>query len=134
MFVPSERNAEMTINSAPSQYGCVLSSSKMDVLLTPVLGPGLASCKLERWYELDWRKRMIERQKERVQLDFAPEALQRLDDIKQKTGATTRAEVVRNALRVYEWLVNEVDPDSTIKVVNKSNEATDILKVKLLIK
>jgi metal-responsive CopG/Arc/MetJ family transcriptional regulator len=77
---------------------------------------------------------MTERQKERVQFDFAPEALQRLDGIKLKTGATTRAEVVRNALRVYEWLVNEIDPDSTIKVVNKSNETTDMLKVKLLLK
>lgn len=77
---------------------------------------------------------MPEKENSRVQFDFAPEALQRLDDIKKKTGATTRAEVVRNALRVYEWLVSEVDPDSTIKVINKRDEATDILKVKLLLK
>lgn len=75
---------------------------------------------------------MVERQRERVQFDFAPDALQRLDDIKEKIGATTRAEAVRNALRLYEWLVNEVDPESTIKVFNKGNEVTDIVKVKLL--
>jgi metal-responsive CopG/Arc/MetJ family transcriptional regulator len=79
---------------------------------------------------------MAERQKERVQFDFAPEALQRLDDIKQKTGAATRAETVRNALRVYEWLVDEIedDPESTIKVVNKKDEVTSMLKAKFLLK
>lgn len=77
---------------------------------------------------------MSERQKERVQFDFSPEALQRLDEIKQKTGATTRAETVRNALRLYEWLVNEVDPDSTIKVFDKRNEITAIFKATLLLK
>ena len=76
---------------------------------------------------------MTNKQKERVQFDFAVDALQRLDDIKQKTDATTRAEVVRNALRVYEWLVNEVELDSTITVVNKNGEVTDRVKARLLI-
>ncbi len=77
---------------------------------------------------------MVVKQKERVQFDFAPEALQRLDEIKEKTEATTRAEVVRNALKLYEWIVNEVDPDSTIKVFDKNNEAVAIFKAKLLMK
>jgi len=76
---------------------------------------------------------MTEKQKERVQFDFSLEALQRLDDIKQKTGAATRAETVRNALRLYEWLVSEVDPNSTITVVDKDNEVTSIFKAKLLL-
>ncbi len=77
---------------------------------------------------------MAVKQKERVQFDFAPEALQRLDDIKERTGAATRAEVVRNALKVYEWLVNEIDPDSTIIVLDKNNEDTTArFKAKLLL-
>ena len=77
---------------------------------------------------------MTEKQKERVQFDFSPEALQRLDEIKMKIGAATRAETVRNALRLYEWFVNETDPESTIKVLDKSNEVTSIFKAKLLLK
>lgn len=77
---------------------------------------------------------MAERQKERVQFDFSPEALQRLDEIKEKTGATTRAETVRNALKVYEWLVNELDPDSTIKVFAKNGDTVALIKTSLLLK
>jgi metal-responsive CopG/Arc/MetJ family transcriptional regulator len=77
---------------------------------------------------------MEEKQKERVQFDFSREALRRLDDVKEKTGATTRAEVVRNALRLYEWLVNEVDAEGTVKVFDKNNEVTSIFKAQLLLK
>ena len=77
---------------------------------------------------------MVEKRKERVQFDFTPEALQRLDEIKQKSGASTRAETVRKALRAYEWLVNELDPESTIKVFDKNNEITSVLRASLLLK
>lgn len=76
---------------------------------------------------------MTTKQKERVQFDFAPEALRRLDDIKEKTGAATRAEAVRNALRLYEWFVNETEPDTVIKLI-KDNEVVSAFKAKLLLK
>lgn len=77
---------------------------------------------------------MTTKQKERVQFDFSPEALKRLDDIKEKTGAATRAETVRNALRLYEWFVNETEPDTVIKLFSKDNEVITAFKAKLLIK
>lgn len=76
---------------------------------------------------------MIERRKERVQFDFTPEALQRIDEMKKKTGASTRAETVRNALRVYEWLVEELDPDDIVKLCNKDNKEKTALKAKMLL-
>ena len=72
-------------------------------------------------------------EKQRVQFDFSPEALKRLDTIKEKTGASTRAEAVRMALRAYEWLVDEIDSESVIKVFNKENEEISALKAKLLL-
>ena len=77
---------------------------------------------------------MAVKQKERVQFDFSTEALQRLDAIKEQTGAATRAEVVRNALKVYEWLISEISPDSTIEVVDKNNKSTTKFKANLLLK
>jgi hypothetical protein len=50
----------------------------------------------------------------RVQFEFVPEALARLDALKEVTGAPTRAETVRSALRFYEWLVNEAQQDARI--------------------
>ncbi len=49
--------------------------------------------------------------KQRVQFDFSPEALQRLEDLKTKMDAPTKAEIIRNALKIYEWFATQVDPN-----------------------
>lgn len=61
--------------------------------------------------------------KTRVQFDFAPEALRRLDEIKAKTGAATRAETVRMALRLYEWFVYETSshPNCTLTLTDQDH-------------
>ena len=41
----------------------------------------------------------------RIQLEFPPNAVDRLDRIKQKTSSGSYAELVRNALRAYEWII-----------------------------
>jgi hypothetical protein len=45
--------------------------------------------------------------KNRVQLDFPPRAMERLNMLKAKTEASSYAEVVKNALRLYEALIEE---------------------------
>jgi metal-responsive CopG/Arc/MetJ family transcriptional regulator len=72
------------------------------------------------------------KEKERVQFDFTPEALRRLDAIKEKTGATSRAETLRNALRLYEWFINETNPESTVKILDKEGEVVSVFKAMLL--
>ncbi len=49
------------------------------------------------------------RKKYRVQLDFAPGAMERLNKLKAKTEAASYAEVVKNALRLYEALIEETE-------------------------
>lgn len=41
----------------------------------------------------------------RLSFDFSPDALDRLEAIKQKAGVQTSAQVVRDALKYYEWLL-----------------------------
>ena len=72
------------------------------------------------------------KKKERVQLDFSTESLERLDELKEKIGASTRAEVVRQALRLFEWFVNETEPSSTIRITNGDGETTSMFKAFLL--
>lgn len=43
----------------------------------------------------------------RVQLEMPPQAMERLTRLKEKTEAASYAEVIRNALRLYEALVDE---------------------------
>ncbi len=77
-------------------------------------------------------KETKKRDKERVQFDFAPEALDRIDDMKDRIGATTRAEVIRQALRVLEWFITETEPNDTITISNSDNEIIAKFKARLL--
>jgi hypothetical protein len=47
--------------------------------------------------------------KVRVQLDFAPRSMERLNTLKEKTESSSYAEVVKNALKLYEGLIEEVE-------------------------
>jgi Ribbon-helix-helix protein, copG family len=63
------------------------------------------------------------RTKERVQLDFSPQALERLDELKERTGAATRAETIRQALRLYDWFVRETtDPNTRVIIQSADGE------------
>jgi len=48
----------------------------------------------------------------RVQLEMPPQAMERLTRLKEKTEAASYAEVIRNALRVFEALAEEHDKGS----------------------
>jgi hypothetical protein len=43
----------------------------------------------------------------RIQFDFEEGAYQRLENLRKETESPTKAEVVRQALRIYEWLVKK---------------------------
>ena len=47
--------------------------------------------------------------KNRVQFDLAPRSMDRLNGLKLKTEAASYAEVVKNALRLYEALIEETE-------------------------
>ena len=49
--------------------------------------------------------------RQRVQLDFTTEAYAQLQDIKAKAHAKTNAEVVRNAIRLYDWFLQQKQED-----------------------
>lgn len=70
--------------------------------------------------------------KERVQLDFTLEALSRLDELKEEIGASTRAETIRQALRLFSWFVNESKPDDIITITDKKGLIVSKFKANLI--
>lgn len=72
--------------------------------------------------------------KQRVQLDFSPEAYERLNEIQKMAELGSKADTIRSALRLYEWFVTEVDPNSTIKIFDPNGEVSAQFKAKLLLK
>jgi hypothetical protein len=72
-------------------------------------------------------------EKIRVTFEFSPEALIRLDALKLATQATTRAEIVRSSLRVYEWIVNQALAGNVIIVNDKDGRTVSQFKAGLLL-
>jgi hypothetical protein len=60
-------------------------------------------------------------ERQRLQLDFSSEAFERLAHIRELAGARNNAEVVRNALRVFEWFLEQKRANHKIQVVTDSS-------------
>jgi hypothetical protein len=65
-----------------------------------------------------------ERSTTRVQLELPPQAMERLQRLKEKTEAASYAEVIRNALRVFEALVEEHEKGAEFQLKKPTGEVT----------
>jgi hypothetical protein len=63
-----------------------------------------------------------ERSTTRVQLEMPPQAMERLQRLKEKTEAASYAEVIRNALRVFEALVQEHEAGAEFSLKRSTGE------------
>lgn len=71
--------------------------------------------------------------KQRVQFDFTPEALKRLESMQTLIEASTKAEVVRNALKLYDWMLTQIDPESILEVKDKEGNVQFRIPMKALL-
>lgn len=60
----------------------------------------------------------------RVQLEMPPQAMERLQKLKDRTEAASYAEVLRNALRLYEALVAEAERGAEFAVRSSDGSLT----------
>lgn len=63
----------------------------------------------------------------RVQIDLPERSMTRLQDLRTKTEATSYAEVVKNALRLYEAVVEEAEQGNKFYVRTPEGEAREYL-------
>ena len=64
-----------------------------------------------------------ERSTTRVQLEMPPQAMERLQRLKEKSEAASYAEVIRNALRVFEALFDEHEKGSEFSLKRANGES-----------
>ncbi len=57
--------------------------------------------------------------------DFDEEMYQRLEALVEDSGSASKAEVVRRALRLYEWLLKKADEDRSIIVTSSDGAKTE---------
>src|SRR2546429_6597463 len=69
-----------------------------------------------------------------VQFNFSQDAYQKLAELKERLGVTSKAEVVRLGLAVLSWVVEELEDDHKILVQRDRDKAVELafpyLKVK----
>lgn len=53
-----------------------------------------------------------------MQLDFSEVAHAKLEDIRERSGVKTNAELLRNALRLFDWYLEQRERDWQIQVTN----------------
>lgn len=63
-----------------------------------------------------------ENTKHRVQFDFTAAAYEKLVKLKDRQGASSYADVVRNALQIYEWILNQRDDGWTFRLARNDEE------------
>jgi Arc/MetJ-type ribon-helix-helix transcriptional regulator len=63
--------------------------------------------------------------KKKMQFDFSKDAVSRLDTLVETTESSSRAEVIRKSLKLYEY-VNEMVDDGYSIEVSKGKERTKI--------
>jgi len=61
---------------------------------------------------------------ERLHVAFTPRMMERLDYLKEKTEAASYTEVLRNAMRLYDALVQEVEDGNELCVRDKEGNIT----------
>ena len=64
-----------------------------------------------------------ERTTTRVQLEMPPQAMERLQRLKEKTEAASYAEVIRNAVRVFEALLQEHEAGAEFSLKRANGES-----------
>ena len=63
----------------------------------------------------------------RIQFEFSSDAVERLDRMKRETNSGSYADLVRNALRVFEWVVETEQKGFDVGVV-KDDELVRVVK------
>jgi hypothetical protein len=58
----------------------------------------------------------------RVQLDFSEDAFDRLEELRKETDVGSKADVIREAIRVYEWLAEQSRAGRMIEVLDEDGQ------------
>lgn len=70
------------------------------------------------------RRARRERDTTRVQLELQEPSMERLQRLKERTESASYAEVIKNAMRLYEALIDEVEAGNELALKDKKGKVT----------
>lgn len=68
----------------------------------------------------------MNKQTRRVQLELPNKSMQRLEKLKDQTEAASYAEVIRNAVMAYSWLIERYENDEKILIKDSSGNTREV--------
>jgi hypothetical protein len=63
--------------------------------------------------------------KTRVQLDLQPRSMAMLNELKEKTDAASYAEVFKNAMKLYDGIIAEIERGNTFLIRDADGKVTE---------
>lgn len=66
----------------------------------------------------------MEKKTTRVQLELPESSMERLKALREKTEASSYAEVIKNSLRLYEALIKETESGNEVSVKHSNGKET----------
>ncbi len=66
-------------------------------------------------------------EKKRLQFDFTEDALEELDQLQKATGLPSRAELIRHALRLLQWTVDQTQNKKATLLIEKDGKLRELL-------
>jgi hypothetical protein len=65
--------------------------------------------------------------KHRLQFDFSDTALKELDELQDITNLPTRAELIRQALRLLQWMLTETQEKGATILIEKDGKLREVI-------
>jgi ribbon-helix-helix CopG family protein len=65
--------------------------------------------------------------KTRLQFDFSEDALKELQELQAETGLPTRAELIRQSLRLLQWMLKETTDNNATFLVEKNGKIREVV-------
>lgn len=65
--------------------------------------------------------------KRRLQFDFTDEGLRELDELQKAAGLPTRAELIRHALRLFQWTIDETTKKGATLLLEKDGKLREVV-------
>lgn len=74
---------------------------------------------------------LTEPEAKRVSVDFSPRAYKRLMELKEATNSTTTSAVLRDALRIYLWAIEQQQDGFVVGAIKEEKDQIKIREVTL---
>ena len=69
----------------------------------------------------------MSKHRHRLQFDFNEESLRQLDELREATGLPNRAELIRQSLRLFSWIMDQTQNKKATFLLEKDDKIREVV-------